>query len=342
MADTRDRKSLRPPSSIDYEDQLDQGRVTKHSDAKRSRLTEFLLRNLRWLSFILGFIRSAANWFSRNHQGLSSLIVVIGLPATVFSLWLTREQMNAAQVNFQEEMAVQRKATAAVLINEFLKDVRAIEADKRFSEKKQKALEVMGVQAEFILQGSGDSNLRSLVLSYIAKNYSHMLKLVGGDTNVNMNGQVYTGEVSGEFVDTIFNNVSFPETQMKTVFDEANIKYSSFQGATFHGVKFMKAKLNCVSFSGAQFKNLSDVSFSGAVMRNVDLRGVTVGRKNRKDTVAILTSAINKAASLTNVFVDQDVKEKLTKISYPIGEQILSTKTDSSWIEAIEDNKSCG
>jgi len=306
-------------------------------------------------------LKSITRWFSRNHQWLSSLMVVIGLPATVISLGLTREQMNTAQNNFKEEMSVQRKATAAVLFNEFLKGVINLEANQSESsvDQKEALKKLIAKQADFIIQGTGDSTLRSNVLSFISENYSDMFIPVmtdrGMDTLVNLSGQEYTGEISANFANSNIANASFPKTRFQnTSFDKAHILYSHFPSAVFYNpTRMANATLQCVSFNGA---TLFEPDVAGAVMEHIDFRGVktgfSIGKSDRATQVHTIATLLLSTKKLNNVLVDDDVYTELegkkTGIikykNYPHANNfsLFRQTTSEQWISNTEQNKLCG
>lgn len=304
--------------------------------------------------------KSLTQWFSKNHQWLSSLMVVIGLPATVISLGLTREQMNTAQDNFKEEMSVQRKATAAVLFNDFLKSVINLEANPQDDATAQeKALDLLAKQADFIIRGTGDSSLRSNVLSFISEKYSDMLIPVptenGFDAAVKLSGQEYTGEITGKFNHATIANSSFPETRFQNVsFDKAHVQYSHFQDAVFYNFSMNSTTLRCASFNGATLNGKSDIS--GVDMQNVDLRGVKVirstGNLERVVLVKNISTLLMSAGVLNSVLVDDDVYDNLvgkkpgiTKhAQYPYSHKFSFFRRTSpeQWISNAVQQKLCG
>ncbi len=291
------------------------------------------------------------HWLMENHQLLSSISVIIGLPTTVLALVLTMNQMKSSKVNFEEEMAMQRRSTAAVLFNDFLKDVRALQTGPSINNlppaQQKEAKKLLAVQAEFMLSGIGDTHIRSKLFRFLANEYGDEFLAGTPIPIVKTRGLSFeNGNVHGSFRKVLFEDMSFAGASINGQFEKGFIRYTDFSNVLFNNLKMEKTSISCTSMAGAVLSGASP-SLSGTKLSYVDLRGVSVRNFALSDNghAAALAAILNAAERLHEVRLDPPVERELQSlgrnIEYDTDSAAMTKQNPAQWFAKIKGNRYC-
>ena len=193
-------------------------------------------------------------WLHSYQNRIGVLIAGFTLLVAAVGVWATFNQIRISGANFQTQMAEQRRATAVLIVSDFMNQIGALSVDSATKED-AKFDRMLVSRTQLLLNTLGDSDLKAQIVQYLASGGFQRVFTsdpTSKNPTINMKGvHLDNGNFRRvDFKDAVFNCTSFKNSVFEFAdFSSASIVRSDFSNSSFSvGSVFDNSKVQWSSF----------------------------------------------------------------------------------------------